>query len=204
MAARSRKASVVEVVSETEFGTPSESPELLHRALRLQAQARRQGTQSTKSRGDVVGSTAKLYRQKGTGRARAGDARASQRRGGGIAFGPRSRDVHRRINRRERRHALATVLAAKARDQRVHLAKTWGEAARTKDRAAWLAASGLVGRVLLVDVEPPEDLRRSSANLADVKVAPAGAIGFYDIASSDHVVLSEAALTALKGAKRGR
>ncbi len=204
MAARSTKAATVTVVSENEFGTPSDSPELLHRALRRHAQARRQGTQSTKSRGDVAGSTAKLFRQKGTGRARAGDARGSHRRGGGIAFGPRSRDIRRRMNRRERRHALAIVLAAKARDQRVHLAKTWGEATRTKDRAAWLAASGLVGRVLLIDVEPPEGLRRSSANLVDVNVAPAGAIGFYDIASSDHVVLSESALSALKGARRGR
>lgn len=204
MAPRSRKAAAIKAVPEDEFGAPAEGLELLHRALRQHAQARRQGTQSTKSRSDVAGSTAKLFRQKGTGRARAGDARASQRRGGGIAFGPRPRDLHRRMNRRERRHTLTTILAAKAREQRVYLAKSWGEASKTKDRAAWLAASGLGGRVLLVDVEPPEGLRRSSANLAGVNVAPAGAIGFYDIAASDHIVLSESALIALKGTRNGR
>jgi large subunit ribosomal protein L4 len=180
------------------FGEPPTNPEILHRALRTHAQNARQGTQHTKTRGEVAFSTVKLYRQKGTGRARAGSSGSNLRRGGGVAFGPRSRTIKRRMSRRDRRHALHGLLASKAGEQRVLRAGGWGDSAKTKDRAAWLAAAGLTGRVLLVDVDPTMELRRSSQNLPGVQVARADSVGFFDLVVADHIVATDAAITTEK------
>ena len=185
------------------FGEPGASAELLRRAAVVAAQRRRQGTSSTQSRGEVTASAQKLYRQKGTGRARAGSASAGQRRGGAVTFGPRPRTVNRRLGRRERREALRTLLAQKAQADRVHRVEAWGDSPKTKERAAWLADAGLAGRLLLLDTEPPEALRRSSRNIPDVTVERADAVGFMDIAAADHVVATDAALDVLRGVHSG-
>jgi large subunit ribosomal protein L4 len=181
------------------FGEPSVNPEILHRALRTHAQNARQGTQHTKTRGEVAFSTVKLHRQKGTGRARVGSAGSNLRRGGGVVFGPRARTIKRRMSRRDRRFALRSLLASKAAEQRVLRAGGWGDSAKTKDRAAWLAAAGLTGRVLLIDVDPAMELRRSANNLPGVRVARADSIGFFDVAVADHIVATEAAIAVLQG-----
>ena len=205
MAARSPKPhAALAPVAEDAFGGPVQSLALLHQALRSHAQNVRQGTQSTKTRGEVAYSTVKLYRQKGMGRARAGSRGAGHRRGGGAIFGPRPRTIERRLNRRERREALRGALAEKARAQRVHLASSWGDLSKTKERVAWLQATGLHGRVLLVDVEPPHELRRSVGNITDVAVGRAESIGFYDVLVADHIVASEAAFDVLRGETRGQ
>jgi large subunit ribosomal protein L4 len=181
------------------FGEPLANPEILHRALRTHAQNARQGTQHTKTRGEVAFSTVKLYRQKGTGRARVGSSGSNLRRGGGVAFGPRTRTIDRRMSRRDRRLALRSLLASKAGEQRVLRAGGWGDSASTKDRAAWLAAADLTGRVLLIDVEPTTELRRSAHNLPGVLVARADSIGFFDLAVADHIVATDEAITVLQG-----
>ena len=185
------------------FGDPEARAELLRRAAIVGAQRRRQSTSSTQTRGEVTASAQKLYRQKGTGRARAGSASAGQRRGGAVTFGPRPRTVRRRLSRRERREALRSLMAQKAQADRVHRVEAWGDSPKTKERAAWLADAGLAGRLLLLDAEPPEALRRSSRNIPGVTVERADAVGFMDVAAADHVVATDAALDLLRGAHDG-
>ena len=182
------------------FGEPGARGELLRRAAIVGAQRRRQSTNSTQTRSEVTASAQKLYRQKGMGRARAGSASAGQRRGGAVTFGPRPRTVRRRLSRRERREALRSLLAQKAQADCVHRVDGWGDTAKTKERAAWLADAGLAGRLLLLDQEPPEALRRSSRNIPGVTVQRADAVGFMDVAAADHVVATDAALDLLRGA----
>ncbi|MCY4110688.1 MAG: 50S ribosomal protein L4 [Chloroflexi bacterium] len=185
------------------FGEPGARDELLRRAAVVGAQRRRQSTSSTQTRGEVTASAQKLYRQKGVGRARAGSASAGQRRGGAVTFGPRPRTVRRRLSRRERREALRSLLAQKAQADRVHRVEAWGDSPKTKERAAWLADAGLAGRLLLLDTEPPEALRRSSRNIPGVTVERADAVGFMEIAAADHVVATDAALDVLRGVHSG-
>ncbi|MCY3912791.1 MAG: 50S ribosomal protein L4 [Chloroflexi bacterium] len=185
------------------FGEPGARDELLRRAAVVGAQRRRQSTSSTQTRGEVTASAQKLYRQKGVGRARAGSASAGQRRGGAVTFGPRPRTVRRRLSRRERREALRSLLAQKAQADRVHRVEAWGDSPKTKERAAWLADAGLAGRLLLLDTEPPEALRRSSRNIPGVTVERADAVGFMDVAAADHVVATDAALDILRGVHSG-
>ncbi|MCY3785016.1 MAG: 50S ribosomal protein L4 [Chloroflexi bacterium] len=185
------------------FGEPGARDELLRRAAVVGAQRRRQSTSSTQTRGEVTASAQKLYRQKGVGRARAGSASAGQRRGGAVTFGPRPRTVRRRLSRRERREALRSLLAQKAQADRVHRVEAWGDSPKTKERAAWLADAGLAGRLLLLDTEPPDALRRSSRNIPGVTVERADAVGFMDIAAADHVVATDAALDILRGVHSG-
>ena len=129
------------------FGLPDVHPELLKRALETHATNQRQGTSSTQSRSEVTGSTAKLYRQKGTGRARAGSASSAIRRGGSVTFGPRPRQIRARMSRRERKSAVRGVLAAMTDSGCISVANSWGDVSKTKERAAWIEAAGLQGRI---------------------------------------------------------
>lgn len=180
------------------FGSADVPAEMLKRMLTVHAANQRQATANTKSRGQVAASTAKLYRQKGTGRARAGSAGSPVRRGGGVAFGPTPGRSRARMNKRERKEAVRALLAGKAADACIRVAASWGDSPKTRDRAAWLTARGLSGRVLLVDIEPTEDLRRSARNIPNVDVARADTLSFYEIAVADHIVASQAALDALQ------
>jgi len=180
------------------FGTADVPAETLKRMLTVHAANQRQATANTKSRGQVVASTAKLYRQKGTGRARAGSAGSPVRRGGGVAFGPKPGRARVRMNKRERKEAVRALLAGKAAAACIRVAPSWGDSPKTRDRAAWLTASGLSGRVLLVDVEPSEELRLSARNIPNVDVERADTLSFYEIAVADHIVASQAALDALQ------
>ena len=91
-----------------------------------------------------------------------------------------------------------TLLAAKAADASISVAASWGNSPKTRDRAAWLSAAGLSGRVLLVDVDPSEELRRSARNIPEVDVERADTLSYYEIAVADHIVASQAALHALQ------
>lgn len=180
------------------FGSADVSPDLLKRALTTHAANQRQGTASTQSRGEVTASKVKLYRQKGTGRARAGSSSSPIRRGGGVAFGPRPGRTRDRMSKREKRTAIRGLLALMAAQECVLVADSWGESPKTKDRVAWLRAAGIDGRVLLVDVNPSDELRRSASNIPDVEVARADSLGFYEIAVADRIVTSKEALDVLQ------
>ena len=198
MAAEATSPAMLTRVGSDCFGAAAASAELMKRMLTMHAANQRQGTANTKSRGEVVASTAKLFRQKGTGRARAGSAGSPVRRGGGVTFGPKPRRTRVHVNKRERRQAVRALLAAKAADDCISVAASWGDSPKTRDRAAWLKAAGLSGRVLLVDVAPPEELRRSVRNIPNVDVERADTLNFYEIAVVDHLVASQAALDALQ------
>ena len=170
------------------FGAADVSPDLLKRALTTHAANQRQGTASK----------AKLYRQKGTGRARAGSSSSPIRRGGAVAFGPRPGRTRDRMSKREKRTAIRGLLAMMAAQECVLVADSWGESAKTKDRVAWLRAAGIDGRVLLVDVNPSNELRRSASNIPGVEVARADSLGFYEIAVADRIVTSKEALDVLQ------
>jgi large subunit ribosomal protein L4 len=198
MAVESTSPAALTPVASDCFGASDASAELMKRMLTAHAANQRQGTANTKSRGEVVASTAKLFRQKGTGRARAGSAGSPVRRGGGVAFGPKPRRTRVHVNKRERRQAVRALLAAKAAEDCISVAASWGDSPKTRDRAAWLKAAGLSGRVLLVDVDPPEELRRSVRNIPNVDVERADTLNFYEIAIVDNLVASQAALDALQ------
>jgi large subunit ribosomal protein L4 len=198
MAVESTSPAALTPVASDCFGASDASAELMKRMLTAHAANQRQGTANTKSRGEVVASTAKLFRQKGTGRARAGSAGSPVRRGGGVTFGPKPRRTRVHVNKRERRQAVRALLAAKAADDCISVAASWGDSPKTRDRAAWLKAAGLTGRVLLVDVDPPEELRRSVRNIPNVDVERADTLNFYEIAVVDNLVASQAALDALQ------
>jgi large subunit ribosomal protein L4 len=198
MAVESTSPAALTPVASDCFGASDASAELMKRMLTAHAANQRQGTANTKSRGEVVASTAKLFRQKGTGRARAGSAGSPVRRGGGVTFGPKPRRTRVHVNKRERRQAVRALLAAKAAEDCISVAASWGDSPKTRDRAAWLKAAGLTGRVLLVDVDPPEELRRSVRNIPNVDVERADTLNFYEIAVVDNLVASQAALDALQ------
>ena len=198
MAAQRRSKLNVTAVPKDGFGSADVNPDLLKRALTIHAANQRQGTASTQSRGEVSASKIKLYRQKGTGRARAGSSSSPIRRGGAVAFGPRPGRTRARMSKRERRTAIRGLLAVMAAKERVLVADSWGESPKTKDRVAWLRAAGVDGRVLLVDVDPSSELRRSASNIPNVDVARADSLSFYEIAVANHIVTSKEALDVLQ------
>jgi large subunit ribosomal protein L4 len=179
------------------FGEDFHMP-LVHETVRAEMNARRQGTQSTKTRGEVSMTGAKAFRQKGTGRARAGALSSPQRVGGGVAFGPKPRHYTVKVNRKARRRALRAVLSEHAR--RGSLAVV--DAADFETPSAKRAAEGLgafgEGRALLVLAPEGEDLcGRSFRNLKGVTVKPHDRVGVADIIGAQRLVLSPAAVEYL-------
>jgi large subunit ribosomal protein L4 len=159
----------------------------------------RRGTQSSRSRGEIRGGGRKPWRQKGTGRARQGTIRAPHWRGGGVVFAPKPRDYSRTLNRRERATAFRAAVGLKVAAAALSVIGSLDLAdEKTRTRRAWLDAAGLEGRALLVDVGISQGLARSTANLQGVVVARADTVSASDILSADHVVVSTAALEAMR------
>src|SRR5438270_8905760 len=143
---------------------------LIHQAvLRIYAN-RRRGTHDTKTRGEVRGTTAKWYRQKGTGRARHGAQTAPQFRKGGVVFGPHPRSYAQAMPQKMRRKALCSVLSDKLAEGRIHVVDGFSFAApRTKDMVAVLQALGLDRKILIVLSTPDLNVSRSARNIPDVR-----------------------------------
>ena len=169
---------------------------LLHQVVVAQLAAARQGTHSTKTRGQVSGGGAKPYRQKGTGRARQGSTRAPQFAGGGVVHGPTPRDYTKKTPKKMKAAALRGALSDRAREGRVHVVSAFvdGDAPKTKSALATLTAITTAKRVLVVldrdDVLNWVSLR----NLPQVHLIEAGQLNTYDVLVSDEVVFTEAAL----------
>jgi large subunit ribosomal protein L4 len=184
-------------LDETVFGERFHEP-LVHRAVRAELNARRKGTASTLSRGEVSMTGAKAWRQKGTGRARVGALSAPQRTGGGIAFGPKPRGYTVKVNRKERRRALRSALSVHA--DRGSLAALDAEAfdkPATKLAAEQLAGFGEGGRALVVLVEGEENAALSFRNIDGVEVLRADDVGVADIIGAARLVVSPSALERL-------
>ncbi len=171
---------------------------LVHEAVRAELAARRRGTASTKSRGEVAMTGAKAWRQKGTGRARVGALSAPQRTGGGVAFGPKPRSYTVKVNRKARRRALRAALSLHAgRDSIAAVDPSNFDTPSTKSAAAALAKLSAEGSTLVVLFDGEESCAKSFRNLADVSVLHADDVGVADLVGAGRVVISEAALGRL-------
>ncbi len=168
---------------------------LLHQVVVAQLAAARSGTHSTKTRSEVRGGGTKPWRQKGTGRARHGSTRSPIWVGGGTVFGPTPRDHSVKVNKKMRRAALRSALAAQAGENRVFLLDGF-EDTKTKTAAQCLAGAEITGRVLLV-VDPNEEnsrnVDRAFRNLDRTAFALVGSLAAYDVLAADAIVFTRGA-----------
>jgi large subunit ribosomal protein L4 len=180
------------------FGEDFHMP-LVHETVRAELNASRRGTQSAKTRGEVKMSGAKAFRQKGTGRARAGALSTPQRVGGGVAFAPKPRHYTVKVNRKARRRALRAVLSEHARRGSLAVVDPADYDAPAAKRAAeGLAAFGDPGRTLVVLGREGEDTCvKSFRNLKGVDVRGQDQVGVADIIGAQRLVLSPAAIDYL-------
>ncbi len=171
---------------------------LIHTAVRACQAAKRRGTHSTKVRSEVRGSGRKLWRQKGTGRARIGDAQSPTRRAGGIAHGPRPRSYVMGLSVREKKNALKSALSRKLDDAEILILEDMDlESHKTKALAEDLEGLGVERKVLLVDSRDNTNLLRAARNNPRLKTVDALAVNVYDVVDRDHVVLTRAAVSSL-------
>jgi large subunit ribosomal protein L4 len=170
-------------ISDKVFGVPFNESLVHQSVLRQQANAR-QGNASTKTRGNVSGSTKKLYAQKGTGSARAGSIKSPLRRGGGIVFGPHPRDYHQAMPKNMRRLALRCVLSAKLEDGELKILESLKlDEIKTKKMAAILDAMKVDTTTLVVTSAADVNLVKSARNLPGIKTLPANLLNVVDIIS---------------------
>ncbi|HZG48617.1 MAG TPA: 50S ribosomal protein L4 [Thermoleophilaceae bacterium] len=176
------------------FGERFHGP-LVHEAVRAELAARRRGTQSTKTRGEVDMTGAKAWRQKGTGRARVGALSAPHRTGGGVAFAPKPRAYTVKVNRKARRRALRAALSVHAERGSIAAIDPAGfETPSTKAAVAALDTLDGEGRVLVVLSDGEESCLKSFRNIPHVSVLHADAVGVADVIGASRLVISEAAL----------
>jgi large subunit ribosomal protein L4 len=173
---------------------------LVHEVVKAELAARRQGTHSTKTRGMVAGGRSKPWRQKGTGRARAGTIRAPQWTGGGVVFGPHPRNYTGKVNRKARLKALRIALSAHAAAGTLHVADGGGFAEPKTSRAAELfAGAGLQAPVWVVVAPDEVNLAKSARNLDRTFIANVGELDVVDVLMARTLVVSKAALAILEG-----
>ena len=171
---------------------------LVHETARAELNARRRGTASTKTRGEVAMTGAKAFRQKGTGRARAGALSTPQRVGGGIAFGPRPRGYTVKVNRKARRRALRAALSVHAeRGSLAVLDLAAFDVPSTKRAAEALAGFGEGRALVVLSPEGEEACAKSFRNLPAASLLPADAVGVADVIGAARLVLSPGALERL-------
>lgn len=176
---------------------------VLHEAIVHIRAGARQGTHATKTRSQVRGSKAKPFRQKGTGRARAGDKRSPVWRSGGTTFGPQPRDHSTKFPRRKMKIALQMALSAKRAEDQVVVVDVLGvDEAKTKNVAALLAGLGLEGRTLIYDPEADESLALAARNLPNVKVVSGRGLSVYDVLLHDNLLTSQDGITRIDEALR--
>ncbi|HEX2228270.1 MAG TPA: 50S ribosomal protein L4 [Candidatus Binatia bacterium] len=173
-------------------------PHLLHQTVLMQLANRRAGTAATKSRGFVRGGGKKPWRQKGTGRARAGSIRSPIWVGGGTIFGPQPRDYSYRMPRSARRTALLSALSLKHQEGKLIVVdKLEPEQPKTKIMAKALADLNIQSALIVIP-ESNETVQRSARNLPRVKVLRVDGLNVYDVLRYEHLILTEAALKALE------
>jgi large subunit ribosomal protein L4 len=181
-------------VSDTLFATPF-NENVVHQVMVSMRANARQGNAATKTRGMVNGSTRKLYRQKGTGYARAGSKKSPLRKGGGITFGPHPRDYHQQIPKKIRRLALRCVLSAKAGDGELKVVDGFNlDEPKTKKMLDILNALKIESSALIVTPEPEETVIKSARNIPEIKTMPASVISVIDILSYKNLLMTEAAV----------
>jgi large subunit ribosomal protein L4 len=176
---------------------------LIHQVVVAQQAAARQGTHSTKTRGEVRGGGRKPYKQKGTGRARQGSTRAPQFAGGGIVHGPKPRDYDQRTPKKMKAAALRGALSDRARNDRIHVVDSLVAGAVPSTKAAVAALAGISDRRhFLVVLERNDTVTwLSLRNAPDVHIVAVDQLNTYDVLASDDVVFSRGAYDAFVNAK---
>ncbi len=192
---------VGELTLELPTAKESSAVAVVHRALVRQLAHARQGTASTKTRAEVRGGGRKPWRQKGTGRARAGSSRSPLWRGGGVIFGPKPRDYELKMNRKERRLALRTALMSRLEDTLV--VQNFAEllpSPKTKEMALALSRWGIAPteKVLLIVEEKQETIYLSVRNMPFVKLIVADQLNIFDLVNADKLVITEGAIAKIK------
>jgi len=192
-------AEVGKVALPDSFLAPVNDGVLFEQVL-AQLASRRSGSASTKTRGMVSGGGKKPWKQKGTGRARAGSSRSPIWRGGGTIFGPQPRSYAYRLPRRTRLVALSSALSQKARDGQLRVVdKLSFDSPKTKQMRAALDALGVPGTVLVVLPDRNEAVELSARNLPGVLVLPVAGLNVYDILRHETLLVSRDALAGIEG-----
>jgi large subunit ribosomal protein L4 len=184
-------------LSDAVFGAPLNEG-LIHAAVRNFMANARQGTSATKTRGDVSGAGRKLWKQKGTGRARIASLRSPLWKGGGNTHGPQPRDWSYNMPKKMRHGALRSALSERVREGSVFVVDGWNlDKPKTKDFSNSLTTLGLEGKTLIVDSLDNENLILSARNLGGAKVVNSFGLNIYDLLYHDKLVLSRDAATEL-------
>jgi large subunit ribosomal protein L4 len=184
------KGEVVEQMelSDSVFALPFNEA-VVHQAMVRQLANERQGTASTRDRGEVSGSTRKLYAQKHTGRARRGNIKSPLLRGGGVVFGPKPRSYRQSMPKKMRKLALKCLLSAKIREGNMRLVQELDfEEPKTKAMINVLSSLGIDSPALIVTAQSAPNVIKSAANLAEVKVVPSALINVLDLLSYEMLV----------------
>ena len=178
-------------ISDEVFAVPFNQA-VVHQALVRQRANARQGTASTKTRGEVAGSSGKLFRQKGTGSARAGSMKSPLRRGGGIVFGPKPRSYRQAMPKKMRQLALRCLLSAKAGDGELKvLDELKLDEPKTKEMVKVLGALGVDSSALIATSQPEENVVKSARSLVGIKVVPARLLNVVDLLSHKVLLMTE-------------
>jgi large subunit ribosomal protein L4 len=180
------------------FGVPVKAS-VLHEVVKMQLACRRAGTAAVKHRSDVVGSTRKLYRQKGTGRARRGNIKSPLLRGGGSIFGPDPRSYAYKVPKKVRRLALKMALSSKIQESKLIVLEGFElEPAKTKGFVEMQRALNISSALIVID-QPNMPLERSSRNVQGIKVVKSEGINVYDILAHDNLVILQPAISEIEG-----
>lgn len=173
--------------------------QLMAQAVRVYLANQRAGTASTKTRGEVEGSTRKIYKQKGTGRARHGGVRAPIFVGGGIVFGPKPRDFTLAFPKNMKRLALASALTCKLQEKNVIVVEGLERIVpKTKVMAATLQTIGAIGKTLVVTSAQAQSVVRAGRNIEDVDIVPAHTLHTYAVLNHKNLVFTKDAIPVLK------
>lgn len=184
-------------VPEEIFGYPYKQ-HLIHEAVQAYLAGLRAGTHKTKTRSEVSGSGRKLWRQKGTGRARTGDIRNPKWRKGGTVHGPVPRSYEKDLSRREKKNALKSALSRKLADQSILVLESLEvDNHRTRELLKRLSGLGVQGKALLVDSIDNHNLALASRNVRELKAVDALSVNVYDVVDRSYLVVSESALNRL-------
>ena len=191
------KVSEVELPDEI-FSIPVKTS-VLHEVVRSQLVSKREGTAASKTRGMISGSTKKLFRQKGTGNARAGSVKSPLRKGGGVIFGPSPRSYEIKVPKKVRKLALRMALSAKVSDSRLFVIDALElEEIKTKALANVLSTLKLDDLLIVSDTDDTK-LALSSRNIPDVKVIKTEGLNVYDILKFKNLLLVESSIENIKG-----
>lgn len=172
---------------------------VLHMVVKAQLANRRSGNASVKNRSDVTGSTRKLYKQKGTGRARKGDIKSPLMRGGGVIFGPHPRSYAQKLPKKVRRLALKMALSSKLQDQTLIVMNNF-DLSEIKTKAFVTVIRNLKApNALILTHEDNPNLALSARNVPGIKVMPMQGLNVYDLLKYDKLVLLEGAIKGLEG-----